>query len=137
MNKELLRLAAGSAAVCLASWFVLLLTAGNVGLQRSISKGAFSLFELPAVVAGVTATAFAIAFIGAATMRLGSIPLLVGVLIGDAFAGLVLAPLAVGELEPIDAPLVFAAVTVVGLQPAAALAGAWAANRRSHDIRRR
>jgi hypothetical protein len=137
MSRDLLRLAAGSAAVCLASWLVLQATAGDVGLQRSISKGAVTLFELPIAILGVTLSAFAVAFVTAARLRLAPHLLLIGVIIGDAVAGLVLAPLAVGELEPVHAPLVFAAVSVLGLQPAAALAGAWTASVRSRDIARR
>src|SRR5688572_21374988 len=123
MRESVLRLVAGSAAVCLGTWLALL-TAGNTGLQRSISTGALTLFEQPMVVALVAATGFAIAYACAKRLRLAAVPLVVGVLLGDALAGLVLAPIAVGELEPIHAPLVLAAVSVLGIQPAAALAGA-------------
>lgn len=134
MSRNLLRLAVGSVAVCFASWLALQVSAGNVGLQRSISKGAVSLLELPIVIVAVMVTAFAVAFVSAARLRLATMPLVIGVLVGDAFASLVLAPLAVGELEPIHAPIVFAAVSVLGLQPAAASVGAWTANLRSRDI---
>ena len=130
MRQSVLRLAVGSAAVCLGTWLALL-AAGNVGLQWSISRGASTLFEQPRVVALVAATGFLIAYVCAKQLHLAALPLLIGVVLGDAFAGLVLAPIAVGELEPIHAPLVFAAVSVLGVQPAAALAGAAIARRRS------
>ena len=122
-------LAFGSGIVCLATWFALQLGAGNVGLQRSISKGAISLIEQPAALILVAVAALVTAYAVTRIFRLRPIPLLIGVLLGDAFAGIVLAPIAVGELEPIHAPLVFAAVSVLGLQPAAALLGSWLAAR--------
>jgi hypothetical protein len=136
MKQELGRLVVGSALVCVASWLALL-AAGAVGLQRSISKGAGTLFEQPVAVVLVAAAAFGLAYLGTRSLRVRALPLLVGVLLGDVFAGLVLAPVAVGELEPSHAPLVFAAVSVLGIQPAAAVLGAWAANIRSRDTARR
>lgn len=133
MKQDVVRLAAGSAAVCLATW-VALLAAGGVGLQRSISKGALTLFEQPLVVVLVAAMGFGVAYLVASRLRLAQVPLLFGVLLGDAIAGLILAPLAVGELEPIHAPIVFAAVSVVGIQPAAAFIGAAVRRRRSRDV---
>jgi hypothetical protein len=123
MRRDVVRALAGSAIVCLTTW-VALLAAGNVGLQRSISKGALTLFEQPFAVALVVVTGLAVGFAMARWLGVRPLALLVGVLLGDALAGLVLAPIAIGELEPIHAPLVFAAVSVVGLQPLAALAGA-------------
>jgi hypothetical protein len=35
--------------------------------------------------------------------------------------------LAIGELEVVHAPVVFAAISALGMQPLAAAAGAWAA----------
>jgi hypothetical protein len=130
LRNTIIRLALASSAVCLASWLALAATAGGVGLQWSISRGAMSLLENPGVIAGVTVTTLAVAYLSAARFRVATIPLVIGVLIGDLFAGLVLAPIAVGELAPIHAPLVFAAVAVVGLQPAVVLIGAWAARAR-------
>ena len=129
MKLNLSRVIAGGAAVCLASWFALAAAAGNVGLQRSISKGGVSLFELPSVLVLVALAASAVAFVAAKRLDLTAPQLVLAVLVGDLVAGLVLAPLAVGELEPIHAPLVFAAVSVMGLQPAAAFVGAWAGQR--------
>ena len=125
-----MRLALGGGIVCVASWFALQLGAGNVGLQRSISKGAISLVEQPVALILVAVAALGAAYAVTRIFRLRPIPLLIGVLLGDAFAGIVLAPIAVGELEPIHAPLVFAAVSVLGLQPAAAFLGSWLAARR-------
>jgi hypothetical protein len=119
---------AGSAAVvCVATWGALGVGAGNTGLQRSISAGALSLFERPLAVALVAAVAF-----GSASLLVALLPgvrpsrLLAWILAGDLIAGLVLAPLLIGELEPVHAPLVVAAVAVAGVQPLAAVVGALA-----------
>ena len=130
MNQPLVRLVAASGVVCLATWLALL-AAGNVGLQRSISRGAQTLFEQPLVVALVAATAFVVAYVMANRLGVSAGSLLVGILVGDAIAGLVLAPLLIGELEPIHAPLVVAAISVLGVQPAAAVAGAHFGQRRT------
>lgn len=126
-----MRLASGSALVCIVTWLALAVGAGNVGLQRSISMGATSLVEQPIVLPLVAVAAFGAAYLVTRAWRLRPTRLVVGVLVGDALAGLVLAPIAIGELEPIHAPLVFAAVTVLGIQPAGVLVGAWFATRRS------
>ena len=135
MKHTLVRLAASGAAVCLATWLSLL-AAGDTGLQRSISYGAVTLFEHPLAVALVVATGFGVAYLCVARMGVRPLPLVAMVLLGDAFAGLILAPVLIGELEPIHAPGVFAAVSVLGVQPAAALAGAAVARIRSRDIQR-
>lgn len=124
------RLVLGSAIVCITTWLALPVGTGPVGLQRSISKGAISLLEHPWALILVATVAVGTAYAVTRAFRLDPVQLLIGILVGDAFAGLVLAPLAVGELEPIHAPLVFAAVSVLGLQPGAALFGAWVASRR-------
>lgn len=124
-----MRLVIGSGLVCVASWLALAAGAGDVGLQRSISKDATALADYPLALVLVAVAAFGTAFVMTRAWRLRPTRLLVGVLIGDALAGLVLAPVAIGELEPIHAPLVFAAVTVLGLQPAGVLLGAWFATR--------
>jgi hypothetical protein len=134
MKVDFRRLIVGGSAVCLASWLALAATAGNVGLQRSISKGAFTLFELPTVIVLVAVVAAAVAFVVARQLHLTAFQLVVAVLVGDLFAGLVLAPLAIGEIEPVHAPLVVAAVSVMGLQPAAAFIGAWAGRRGARDL---
>lgn len=124
-----MRLAFGSGIVCVASWLALAAGAGNVGLQRSISKGAASLVDYPNALILVAAVAFAAAFVVTRAWRLRTRDVVIGVLIGDGVAGVGLAPALIGELELIDAPLVFVAVSVLGLQPAAALIGAWLATR--------
>ena len=129
MKLDLSRTVAGGTAVCLATWSALAAAAGNVGLQRSISKGGITLFELPSVLVLVALVAIAVAFVAAKRLDLTAPQLVVAILVGDLVAGLVLAPLAVGELEPNHAPLVSAAVSVMGLQPAAAFVGAWAGRR--------
>jgi len=116
-----------AAAVCGASWLGLLVGAGNVGLQRSVSIGPLTLFEHPLAIMLAAGSAFVVAF---AVIALGGqgrprpISLVAGVLVWDAIGALVLAPLAVGELTPLHGPVVFAALTVIGLQPLATLAGA-------------
>ncbi len=44
---------------------------------------------------------------------------------GDIIGAVVLAPILIGELEVIHAPVVFASITALGLQPVAAFLGAW------------
>ena len=124
-----MRLAIGSGLVCIASWLALAGGAGNVGLQRSISKGAVSLVDYPLALVLVALTALVASFVVTRLWRLRPRDVVIGVLIGDVLAGVALAPVLIGELEPIHAPLVFAAVTVLGLQPAGALIGAWLATR--------
>ncbi len=117
---------ASAAAVCVASWLGLFLGAGNVGLQRSVSIGPLTLFEHPLAIGLATGMAFVIA-LGAALRGSGQLrplSLVAAVLLGDAIGALILAPLAVGELTPLHAPVVFGALAVVGLQPLAAFAGA-------------
>ena len=47
------------------------------------------------------------------------------IVVGDAVGALLIAPLAVGELTPLNAPVVFAVLAVLGLQPLAGLAGSF------------
>src|SRR5919107_4368372 len=105
MGKDrVLGTAAATFTVCLTTWLTLAITAGDLGLQRSISKGAVSLFEIPIVIIGVASVAFVVGCLTSMRLGIGSLQLLFGVLIGDLFAGVVLAPIAIGELEPIHAP---------------------------------
>jgi len=118
---------ASAAAVCVASWLGLFLGAGNVCLQRSVSIGPLTLFEHPLAIALATGMAFVIALAAAALRGSGQprpLSLVAAVLLGDAIGALILAPLAVGELTPLHAPVVFGVLAVVGLQPIATLAGA-------------
>lgn len=123
----MIRTLVSAGAVCVASWLGLLVGAGNVGLQRSVSIGPLTLFEHPLAIVLATGTAFAVAL--AATTLGGAnrprpLKLVGGVLAGDAIGALLLAPLAVGELTPLNAPVLFVALAVLGLQPLATLAGA-------------
>ena len=92
--------------------------------------GPVTLLELPLALVLAVALAF-VAALGLSRLAGGIPPLQVvaWVLVGDLFCAAVLAPLAVGELGVLDAPVVFAAITALGLQPLAALAGAWVAGR--------
>lgn len=121
----MVRTLVNAAVVCAASWVGLLVGAGNVGLQRSVSIGPLTLFEHPfAIVLGAGA-AFIVA-LAATAFRTSSSPrpldLVGAVLAGDAIGAFIFAPLAVGELTPLNAPVVFVALAVVGLQPLAVLA---------------
>lgn len=123
----MIRTLVGAGAVCAASWLGLLIGAGNVGLQRSVSIGPLTLVEHPLAIVLATGMAFIVA-LGASTLGGASRPrllsLMAGILAGDGIGALLLAPLAVGELTPFDAPVLFVALAVLGLQPLAALAGA-------------
>jgi hypothetical protein len=59
--------------------------------------------------------------------------LVVAVIVGDMVGALILAPLAVGELTPLNAPIVFLALAALGAQPMAAFLGAHTARRVSND----
>src|SRR3990170_3822437 len=123
-----MRAAAIGAVVCLVSWLGLWAGAGYVGLSRSVSVSPTTLFEVPIALVLASALAFVSAF-GLTRLARGTLPLqlVAWVLVGDLIGAAVLAPLAVGELEVIHAPVVFAAISALGLQPLAAAAGAWVA----------
>ena len=107
-------------------WVLLAVLAGNEGLQRSISKGAWTLItERPHVGLAVAMATLALAWVAAPLLG-GRTSLLapIAVLAWNLVAGLILAPIAIGELEPVHAPLVVAATTVCGLTLVAAWAGA-------------
>lgn len=127
-----MRIAAVSSLVCVASWIGLLIGAGNVGLQRSVAIGPLTLLELPLALGLATVLAFLAAWLPARfgpTSAFSPLPLVGGVVAGDLIGAVILAPYLVGELEVIHAPVVFAAITALGLQPLAAFAGAWFAAR--------
>ena len=119
-----------AAVVCLASWLGLWAGAGSVGLSRSVALSPLTLLELPLALVLATALAL-VAVLGLTRLARGTPPiqLVAWVLVGDLFGAAVLAPLAVGELTVIHAPVVFVAITALGLQPLAAAAGAWIAGR--------
>ena len=128
-----MRLAAVSSLVCVASWIGLLVGAGNVGLQRSVAVGPLTLLELPLALGLAGALAFLAAWLPARfgpTAAIAPVPLVGGVVAGDLIGAVILAPLLVGELEVIHAPVVFAAITALGLQPLAAFLGTWLAGLR-------
>ncbi|MEW5990737.1 MAG: hypothetical protein AB1736_05240 [Chloroflexota bacterium] len=137
MRLDFARAAVASAVVCLVTWLALAIIAGNVGLQRSISMGAITLFERPVVVVVVASLALVLGYVSSKRLDVSAARLLVGVLVGNGVAGLVIGPLVIGELEASHAPMVIAAVSLQGVQPAAAFAGAWAAGVRSPDVRER
>ena len=118
-----MRTAATATLVCIASWFGLLLGAGNVGLQRSVGIGPLTLLEAPLALTFSAGLALGAAWLGGG----GSNPLriLIAVLAGDLIGAVLLAPFLVGELEIIHAPTVFVALSALGLQPLAACIGSW------------
>lgn len=126
-----MRAAGIGAAICIASWLGLLFGAGNVGLQRSVAIGPVTLLEVPVALLLAATLAFVSAFVlsplAAKPRPLHSLKVVAWVLVGDLIGAVLLAPLAIGELEVIHAPTVFAAITALGLQPLMAAAGAWAA----------
>jgi hypothetical protein len=58
-----------------------------------------------------------------------ALPLLGAVLVGDLIGAALLAPILVGELELVHAPVVFVAISALSLQPLGALIGTWVARR--------
>jgi hypothetical protein len=119
-------------AVAASSWLVLAFAAGNVGLQRAVSSGPWTLLtERPVAALLAVATALAIAFVARPLLRHAGIAAgVVGVVAWNVIAAVVLAPLAVGELEVAHAPIVFGATTVLGLQ----LVAAWLGARLRQDV---
>lgn len=131
-----MRTAIVATGVCLVSWGGLVLGAGNVGLQRSVAVGPGTLFEVPLALILAAALAFLAAFallVLARTPQIVPWHLVVAVIVGDIVGAIVLAPLAVGELTPLNAPIVFLALTALGAQPMAAFLGAHTASRVSRD----
>jgi hypothetical protein len=121
------RIAAISSLVCVASWIGLLIGAGNVGLQRSVAIGPLTLLEQPLALGLAAVLAFLAAWLPALlspTSAFSPRSLVGGVVAGDLIGAVILAPVVVGELEVIHAPVVFAAITALGLQPLAAFLGA-------------
>jgi hypothetical protein len=123
-----MRTGAAAIAICLASWLGLATGAGNIGLQRSVAVSPMTFLEVPLALALAAGAAL---LIGALAGRNGvaPLPLLGAVLVGDLIGAAVLAPLAVGELEIMHAPTVFAAITALGMQPIGAVLGSWLARR--------
>ncbi len=131
-----MRTAIVATGVCLVSWGGLFLGAGNVGLQRSVAVGPGTLVEVPLGLILAAALAFLAAFtllVLARTPQIVPWHLVVAVIVGDMVGALILAPLAVGELTPLNAPIVFLALAALGAQPMAAFLGAHTARRVSND----
>ena len=131
-----MRTAIVATGVCLVSWGGLFLGAGNVGLQRSVAAGPGTLVEVPLGLILAAALAFLAAFtllVLARTPQIVPWHLVVAVIVGDMVGALILAPLAVGELTPLNAPIVFLALAALGAQPMAAFLGAHTARRVSND----
>jgi len=131
-----MRTAIVATGVCLVSWGGLFLGAGNVGLQRSVAVGPGTLVEVPLGLILASALAFLAAFtllVLARTPQIVPWHLVVAVIVGDMVGALILAPLAVGELTPLNAPIVFLALAALGAQPMAAFLGAHTARRVSND----
>ena len=123
-----MRTAIAATAVCLLSWLGLLIGAGNVGLQRAVAIGPTTLLEVPLALALAAGSAV---LVGALAGRSGvsALPLLGAVLVGDLIGAALLAPILVGELELVHSPVVFVAISALGLQPLGALFGARVARR--------
>lgn len=118
-------------AVAGASWLGLAIGLGNVGLQRTVTVGPTSILESPVALLLVAVIAFGLTAV--TTRRLRSVRpgwLVAAVLGWDAVGAAVIAPLAVGELSPSDAPVVFAALTALGIQPVGSVLGAILGRRR-------
>lgn len=115
---------------CIASWLGLLIGAGNVGLQRSVAVGPHTLLEVPlAIVLAITLGTIAVTAVGVAVGSTDGLLVLAFVVIGDLVGAAILVPMAVGELEIVHAPAVFAVLTTFGLQPLAAAGGGQVAAR--------
>jgi hypothetical protein len=126
--EDYMRAAAIGAVVCLASWLGLWAGAGYIGLSRSVAVNPLTLLEVPMALVLASALAF-VAALGLSHLARGTRPLhlVAWVLVGDLIGAAVLAPLAIGELKVVHAPVVFAAISALGMQPLAAGVGAWAA----------
>jgi hypothetical protein len=127
-----MRTLAVAAAICLASWFGLLVGAGNVGLQRSVAIGPATLFDVPMALLLAFGLALVVTVAGSRLARSSGASrtsLVAAVLLCDVVGAAVIAPLAVGELELVHAPTVLVAITALGLQPIGAFIGATLAQR--------
>jgi len=133
-----LKALAFGALVCLASWAALAIGAGNVGLQHSVSRDpVFFATTYPVTIALSLAAAFAAAFIFARIQRTPRAFALLGalaVLLGDVVAGFMVAPVMVGELEFEHGFIVLLAISLYGLQLAAAWLGAFLGSREGGQV---
>ena len=124
-----LRAGATALLAALASWVVMELLLGNVGLQRMLSGGLQGFLEQPVAVALACLTAFAVSFALSRAWRLprsAALPIGVGVAALDLAAAIVAVTI-VGELQlsPGDILNSVLVVSLYGVQVVAAAAGAW------------
>ena len=127
-----MRTAITAALVCAASWIGLWLGAGWIGLSRSVAVSPLTLVEVPLALGFAAIAAFVIAWLPGRLDRksgLDPLRLVAAVLVGDVIGAAVLAPFVIGELEVFHAPIIFASITALGLQPLAAFMGAWLSRR--------
>ncbi|MDQ3555013.1 MAG: hypothetical protein M3395_11520, partial [Chloroflexota bacterium] len=125
----LIKALAFGALVCLASWAALAIAAGDVGLQHSVSRDpVFFAVTYPLAIALSLAAAFTAAFTFTRIQRTPRAFALLGalaVLLGDVVAGFLVAPVMVGELGIEHGFIVLLAISLYGLQLAAAWLGAF------------
>jgi hypothetical protein len=102
--------------------------AGNIGLQQSLRLDPVGFAtNYPIAVVLSLAAALTVAWLFARTQRTSRRFAFAGalaVLLGDAAASFVVAPVLVGELEPEHGVIVLVAISLFGSQIVAALAGA-------------
>jgi len=127
-----MRTVAVATLACVASWIGLWIGAGWIGLSRSVAVSPLTLVEVPLGLLFAVIAAFVIGWLPGRLDRKSApdpIRMVAAVLIGDIIGAAVLAPVLIGELEVVHAPIVFASITALGLQPVAAFLGAWLSRR--------
>jgi hypothetical protein len=104
------------AVATIAAWLALLVTAGHVGLSRSIAVGPATLLERPAAIAATLGAAVLVAHLAgrAVATRPSWVAAVTGAVTTTIVGSAVVAPLAVGELEIGHAPVVFVVLSLVG-----------------------
>jgi hypothetical protein len=104
------------AVATIAAWVALLVTAGHVGLSRSVAIGPATLLERPAAVGATLGVAVVVAHLAgrAVASRPSWLAAVAGSVSTTIVGSAVLAPLAVGELEIGHAPIVFVVLSLVG-----------------------
>jgi hypothetical protein len=120
-----MRLPGLAAAIAIPSWIILAVLLGNTGLQRMVSGDPSRLVEQPVPLLLSAGVAFAVAFAGArrlggpegSALELGAWLLLLNVMAGA------LGVLLVGELTVSDIVITTAAVSGIGAQILAGVAG--------------
>ena len=120
-------------SVCIATWLTMAAMLGNVGLQRSVAIGPGTLFERPLVIVAVLIVGGAVAAVVTRGLALDGRHVLSAVastVALDVGGSVVLAPLAVGELDISDWRRVVVVISLFGAQPAAAALGVVIAARR-------